>query len=162
MPLEQPPVLRLAEPDALTRASGDDIRHAQPPLVADAPFSEAVGLPQPRDEAATVLDRSLSVGDDKEVKRLSRRDGSLADDEVIGSPLDNLRALEEFAEGVERRIVEVSHQADYLEQKALPRIRCRVQQRVGREGRWLPRRLRCYDVPIGDVNDMGSSFDRLR
>src|SRR5262245_11811372 len=162
MPLEQPPVLRLAEPDALTRASGDDVRHAQPPLVADTPFAEAVGLPQPREETAAVPDRSLAVSDDKEVKRLPRRDGALPDDEIVRIPLDNLRALEEFTEGVERRVVEVSDQTHYLEQEALLRIRCRVQQRVGREGRRLHRLPDRCDVPIGDVNDLGSSFDRLR
>ena len=67
LPIDEPPVLGLAETDALARARGDDIRDPKPPLVADAPLSEAVGLHQPGHEPPAVLHRRLSVGDDEEV-----------------------------------------------------------------------------------------------
>ena len=70
MALDQPPVLRFREPDALTGTRRHDVGHPVAALMADAPLAEGVGLLEPRLDHAAFLHRHLAVGDDEKVKGL--------------------------------------------------------------------------------------------
>src|SRR5262249_46238055 len=67
--IDEPPVVGLAQAETLATGCGDDIGDAHPSLVADAPFTEGIGLHQPGHEPPTILHRGLPIGDDEEVER---------------------------------------------------------------------------------------------